>query len=494
MTIQEALKKKETRKYLCEKSLMYFSIYYFTKFHFFKMPQFHKDWYKDLMFNNLTGLILVTFRESAKTSLAKIKLIHNICYAKKKFIIWTSYDQAKAEANLYDIALELQTNKKLIADFGNLFFEEKSIEKFTKKKSIGEFITTNKIKVKAYSTGQSPRGEVYGEFRPDFIVLDDIETLKTIESEPKTYEVMQYIDELLAGLSGNANVLVLGNRLLEGGSISYIEDKVKNSDKWKLHDIPVVIDGEIVWKEKYTETDFEAERYNKQIEDELYHKVSLETKRELLGYQAYNREMLNTPITDEEREFKKDWWRYRTPEQLEPLNVRRFLTIDTAISEKESADSTGIIDNCVDSENFWNIRAYKYRINPKELIDLLFNWHKERNFEAIGIEKTIYLQAIKPFLDEEMRKRNTFLPIVELQHNQTAKETRIRGLIPRYESRSVFHIKGECEDLEKEMYVFPKGMHDDVLDALAYQLQITTETSTAKPSQFKKQWSGFNRV
>lgn len=489
MTIKEVLKEKKTRKYLCEKSLMYFSIYYFTKFHFFRMPEFHKDWYKDLMFTDLVGLILVTFRESAKTSLAKIKIIHNICYSKKRFQIWTSYDQTKAEANLYDIALELQTNKKLIADFGNLFFEEKSIDKFTKKKSIGEFITTNKIKVKAYSTGQSPRGEVYGEFRPDFIVLDDIETLKTIESEPKTYEVTQYIDELLSGLAGNANVLVLGNRLLEGGSISYMEEKVKDNLKWRLHDIPVIIDGEIVWQDKYVHTDKEAEQVNEGIQDELLRKISLETKQKLLGYQAYNREMLNTPITEEEREFKKDWWKYREPKDLEVKRVRRFLTIDTAISEKESADSTGIVDNSIDSEGFWNIRAYKYRINPKELIDLLFTWHKKRNFESIGIEKTIYLQAVKPFIDEEMRRRNTFLPIIELKHNQTAKETRIRGLIPMYQSGSVFHIKGECEDLEKEMYVFPKGIHDDVLDALAYQLQITADMGNKINKTFKPKYN-----
>lgn len=490
MTIREALEKKDTRKYLCEKSLKYFSIYYFTKFHFFKMPDFHEEWYKDLLFNDLVGLILVTFRESAKTSLAKIKVIHDICYAKKKFIIWTSYDQQKAEANLYDIALELQTNEKIIADFGNLFFEDqRNKEKFTQKKSIGEFITKNKIKVKAYSTGQSPRGEVYGEYRPDLIILDDIETLKTIESEARTYEVMQYIDELFSGLSGDANVLVLGNRLLEGGSISYIEDKARIDNKWKLHDIPVIKNEEIVWKDKYVLTDKEADEINKNIEDEKLQKVSLETKQRLLGYQAYNREMLNTPITDEEREFKKEWVQYIKPEEMRFKNVRRFLTVDTAISEKDSADDTGIVDNSVDSENFWNIRAYKFRINPKELIDLFFTWHKERNFEAIGVEKTIYLQAIKPFLDEEMRKRNVFLPIVELFHNQTAKETRIRGLIPRYSNRGVRHIVGECEDLEKQLFSFPKGLKDDVVDALAYQQQITEGMQDKIHKTFKPKWN-----
>jgi phage terminase large subunit-like protein len=59
-----------------------------------------------------------------------------------------------------------------------------------------------------------------------------------------------------------------------------------------------------------------------------------------------------------------------------------------------------------------------------------------------------------------------------LKHNQQAKETRIRGLIPRYESKSIFHIEGECGDLEEELLTFPKGIHDDVIDSLAYQLQI----------------------
>jgi phage terminase large subunit-like protein len=182
--------------------------------------------------------------------------------------------------------------------------------------------------------------------------------------------------------------------------------------------------------------------------------------------------MLNTPITEEEREFKIPWIKHREVIEIDNLLHRRFLTIDTAISKAVSADFTGIIDNCVDKDNFWNLRAYKFKIDPKELIDLLFNWHEKNNYEKIGIEKTIYLQAIKPFLDDEMRKRNKFLPIVELLHNQIQKETRIRGLIPRYESGSIFHIKGECKPLEDELYVFPKGLHDDVLDALAYQHQI----------------------
>ena len=79
-----------------------------------------------------------------------------------------------------------------------------------------------------------------------------------------------------------------------------------------------------------------------------------------------------------------------------------------------------------------------------------------------------------------MRKRDKFLPIYKLEHQQTAKETRIRGLIPRYESKSIYHIEGECEALEDELLSFPKGMNDDVIDACAYQTQIAEAPMSRK--------------
>ncbi len=59
-----------------------------------------------------------------------------------------------------------------------------------------------------------------------------------------------------------------------------------------------------------------------------------------------------------------------------------------------------------------------------------------------------------------------------LKHSGRNKEVRIRGIIPRYASGGIFHIEGECRDLETELLVFPKGAHDDVVDSLAYQNDI----------------------
>lgn len=179
-----------------------------------------------------------------------------------------------------------------------------------------------------------------------------------------------------------------------------------------------------------------------------------------------------SPVLTENQEFKPQWFKYIPESQVLAQSTRRFLSIDTAMSTNAQADFTGFCDNCVTSQNFWNIKAWRMKLGPEELVDAIFNLHKRNNYEAIGIEKTTFTQGLKPYLDIEQRRRNTFLPIVELSHNQKAKEIRIRGLVPRYASGSVFHIEGECDDLEQEMFQFPMGLHDDVLDAVAYQLQL----------------------
>lgn len=178
------------------------------------------------------------------------------------------------------------------------------------------------------------------------------------------------------------------------------------------------------------------------------------------------------PILSENQEFKADWIKKCSDAEAMALNTRRFLTVDTAMSKEQRADYTGFCDNRVDSQNFWRLKAWRMKLSPEELVDAIFNLHKRNNYEAIGIEKTTFTEGLSPYMDMEQRKRNVFLPIVELSHNQTKKEIRIRGLIPRYASHSIYHIEGETKDLEEEMFQFPVGMHDDVLDATAYQLQV----------------------
>jgi len=232
-------------------------------------------------------------------------------------------------------------------------------------------------------------------------------------------------------------------------------------EKWEVVKFPAIAindekhrkQGDPLWKEKYDLS-------------------SLENIKRTVGVYDWSALYQQNPVTSESQEFKQEYWKYRTLEEVEIMSTSNFLTVDTAISQKDSADYTGYTVNFLDQNNNWNIMSWKSKESPIQLIDNLFALHAKYHFSKIGIEKTNHQMAIKPFLDEEMRKRGVFLPIEELQHNQTAKETRIRGLLPRYQSGSIFHIKDRCQDLEEQQIEFPKGVHDDVLDSEAYQLQI----------------------
>ena len=85
----------------------------------------------------------------------------------------------------------------------------------------------------------------------------------------------------------------------------------------------------------------------------------------------------------------------------------------------------------------------------------------------IGIENVAFQRAIVHFAHEEMKRRNKMIPVtgVNLGTDRT-KEMRILSLVPRFEMGSLFLTQG-LEDLQKELDEFPRGAHDDVLDALS---------------------------
>ena len=168
-------------------------------------------------------------------------------------------------------------------------------------------------------------------------------------------------------------------------------------------------------------------------------------------------------------EFKKEHVQLATDAEVKQKDTTCYITIDSAVSEKESADFTGVTINRVSIENKWYITTYRLKVNSKDLIDHLFYLKKEYNPTFIGLEETTFTMAIEPFLQDEMRKRSVFFSVTPVKHRGVNKETRIRGLIPRWESRSIFLV-GDNAELLTEMRTFPNGTNDDVLDSLSMQL------------------------
>lgn len=452
------------RTYLCSLSFELFFSYYFLDYIKYPFAPFHFDMFgdvDDLFDDKIREIAWIAFRESAKTSLAKGLILWLITYKKRNYLNVDSFDKENAERILFDVVVEMQSNQKYIADFGQIYNTKRDADQVTQKR-INNFLTNNGVRVEAHSTGESVRGRIHGHQRPDFLLLDDFETNKTKDSEAITKAVIAHIDEFKGGLDATAKVVYLGNYITEHGSINSLLVRSKSDDKLRVRMIPVEKDGKPTWDAKYVMTDVEAQATGK---------ISLEDKKKQLGSMVYSAEMLNQPIDEFTQKFFTKFFKIKTRGFVEGIKTRKFVLIDTALSKNAKSDNTGIAKIYVDEDNNWYVSARRYQINPKTLIDLLFQFHEE-GFEKIGIEKTAYTEAIEPFFQDEMKVRNKYPYIVQLSHGGTQKETRIEGLIPKYESGQIYHIEGECEDLEKEALRFPKADHDDVIDALAYGLKI----------------------
>lgn len=326
-------------------------------------------------------------------------------------------------------------------------------------------------------------GPITGRGAHIFIIDDPIKNREEAESETyrnKTWD--WFTSTAFTRLHPQGVVVIILTRWQLDDLAGRILANDKLAERTKVLKFPAIATkdgkhrkaGEPLWPERYT---LEA----------------LEEIKSTIGPYDFTSLYQCSPILTENQEFRLDEWRKEiTEDELNSMQTANYLTVDTAMSKQAQADYCGFCDNSVDKENFWNFRAWRAKLGPEELVDNLFSLHETRKYSAIGIEKTAYLWGIKPFLDSEQRKRNKFLPIVELQHNQTAKEIRIRGLIPRYASGSIRHVKGRCDALEEEQLQFPNGVHDDVLDAAAYQVQVINEkqksTNIYRPTK-----SGFSR-
>lgn len=453
---------KEERKFIAKESFACFALFYFKNYFTYALAPFHYDFFQDchdLVDNKIREVAWIAFRESGKTSIAKLFIIWLICTKRRNYINVDSLDKENAERILFDVAFELVNNKRLQNDFGIMFSRNKAIDEI-KQNRINNFVCENGVRVEAHSTQESVRGRIHLNQRPDALILDDIENNKTKDSEAYTKQVADHISEAMAGLSTDGFMLYLGNFLTEYGNVQHIITRAKNDTGIRVRNIPVMIDGKPTWESKYALTDEEAGKTGK---------VSIEDKQRQLGSLVFSYEMMNKPIDEMTAEFKKEFAQFDTEERIKKLDTNCYITIDSAVSEKDSADFTGVCINRVSTENKWYISTYRLKYNSKDLIDHLFYLNKTYKPTFLGLEETTFTMAIQPFLQEEMRKRQIFFTVTPVKHKGIQKELRIRGLIPRWESKSIFLV-GDNSELLDEMRVFPRGQHDDVLDSLSMQL------------------------
>lgn len=196
----------------------------------------------------------------------------------------------------------------------------------------------------------------------------------------------------------------------------------------------------------------------------------LENAKKTMGSYLFANQYQNEIIPLEEQKFKPQWNRYFN---VVPEITYSFAFVDPALSESVTADFTAVVVVQVDTNHDWYVRvAQRYKVNPSQIVNLLFSVQEQWKCMAIGIEDVAYQKALLYMVHDEMRRRNKIIPVTGVKpDNDKSKEARILGLVPRFEWGRIYLAKG-LYDLEVELAQFPRGSHDDLIDALAYIDQI----------------------
>ena len=193
-------------------------------------------------------------------------------------------------------------------------------------------------------------------------------------------------------------------------------------------------------------------------------KEFLDSARRTMGSYLFANQYQNEVIPDDEKFFKAHW--LRIYKEI-PKNTYRFGFIDPAIGQKDHNDYTGIAVIDVDTDGVWYLRvANRYRLTPSEIVDKMFELQDEWQLKSLGVESVAYQEALLYLLSERMRATKKIVPVTGIKRNQTSKQTRILGLVPRFEWGRLLISQG-MTDFEDEYESFPRAGHDDILDAIA---------------------------
>lgn len=195
----------------------------------------------------------------------------------------------------------------------------------------------------------------------------------------------------------------------------------------------------------------------------------LERIKHKQGSSHFSKQYMNEPIDDETATFKHRDFKHVDWDLVKDRPINWILSVDPSF-KGEYSDYAALVVAGMDYQKDMYVRhVTRKKMTYKDIIDEIFVLYLKYRPQRILIEVIGAQKSIMYELNNEMKRRNTWLPITEIKTQPKSKEERIRGLAPFYEFGHIFHIKGcnQLDEMEYELLRFPSGKHDDVIDALA---------------------------
>ncbi len=226
--------------------------------------------------------------------------------------------------------------------------------------------------------------------------------------------------------------------------------------------------------------------YPERFDDEVLSEI-----HRIVGDYMFQALMMNMPLAGKDAIFQRDDLQVY---EKAPLDLAVFTTVDPAPHESKGVDPDfNVVMTCgvsLSTGRIYILDYFRERCTPGELIEALFNHVDRFSPLKVGIETVAYQKALEWFVKEEMNKRRVWFMIEPLMTSNMKKIARIRALQPIAKNKALF-LRSWMEDLIQEFIAFPRGAHDDLLDALAYQIQFWGHVDRLQKEQRNEEFDRF---
>jgi len=459
---------------IMESDHLVFGKYFFSQHFRLKSPTFHYKLLKAAQEN--LNLVVGAPRASSKTTiLGFLYPIHQISFRKKRFIVIITSVYTKSCGILEAMKKEVKDNQ----EFKEIF--PITITKDAEGDSI--FRHSNGFETRILCKGRDQigdiRGEKFGAYRPDLIIIDDVEDDKMVISLDRRQELQDLFDQvvLFIGERGITQTIVIGTVLHDDSLLAKLlsEENYKDFHKilYRGRNYDEYGNKSSLWVEKWTVNEL----------DEMEKKDPV----------SFAKEIQNDPVSGMVNKFDRKDFRYW---KIDNMNYNLFgtegeivargelsrckaaIACDLAWDEKRESDFSVILPAFLTPDSNILVDTYfcKKGMKPNEIEEILFAMENRRRLVTgssgcMGFGRSKLEKIMKWLLKEAMRKRNHYLLFKDLMWDLDKITRIVTRLQPRYAQHVIYHRSG-MGDLEHQLLRVPSGAHDDLADALQGVVQL----------------------
>lgn len=207
----------------------------------------------------------------------------------------------------------------------------------------------------------------------------------------------------------------------------------------------------------------------------------LEELRRDQGAEIYNSQYMLDPTNQDDAVLQISKLKYYSDDIFDRSSdnyvefAQLFVLNDLAISQGKRADRTvSMIIGITPDKKLYIVKYKADKMTPTEIVNTIFENYaiaREHGYvRGVGVETVAFQKVMMYLLKDESRRRGIPLPLIELKPNKD-KTMRINALVPLLDNGDIY-ISPTMTDLVDEMKQFPYGKHDDIIDTLAYIIQV----------------------